>query len=330
MLFIAAIASAPGRAHTAPEPAPQPAQPQASRGNPDASERLITPPRGHELVWSQEFDTPGPPDPAIWSPEIGFSRNQELQWYQPDNASIADGVLVIEARRERVKNPQHDPGSKQWKSAREFAEYTSCSLTTRGKHQWLYGVFEMRARIDTRPGLWPAWWTLGDQRPWPGCGEIDIMEYYEGVVLANACWKKGKDRWSQHWDATRTALDVLEASDDDHADSGPWSSRFHIWRMEWTHDRIDLFVDGRLLNSVDLSRTFNPDGSNPFREPHHMLVNLAIGGNNGGDPTPTEFPARYEIDYIRVFQPIAQPNAHRDAHPATDAAGVQSTHTNND
>lgn len=252
-------------------------------------------PDGYALVWAQDFDTPGDPDPAVWNYETGFSRNKELQWYQRDNARVENGMLVIEGRRERVENPGFEAGSTDWRTRRRHAEYTAASLTTKGTHEWLYGVFEMRARIDTRPGLWPAWWTLGAARPWPGCGEIDIMEYYRGILLANTCWKKPGGRWSQHWDSTKTPLADLGGES--------WSDAFHVWRMDWTRDRIDLYCDGRLLNSIDVTATTNPDGSNPFREPHYMLVNLAIGGTQGGSPADTEFPARYEIDYIRVYQP---------------------------
>ncbi len=261
-------------------------------------------PPGYRLVWAEEFERDGAPDPETWGFEEGFSRNEELQWYQADNAVVRDGLLVIEARRERVVNPNHEPGSRNWKTRRPHAEYTSSSLRTRGKREWLYGVFEMRARIDTRPGLWPAWWTLGSARPWPGSGEIDIMEYYDGVLLANACWQAEGGRWAQHWDATRTPLAEL----DEAGDAEAWSAEFHVWRMEWTEDEIRLFVDDRLLNTIDVQRTVNPDGSNPFREPHYMLVNLAVGGSQGGDPSGTEFPARYEIDYIRVYQSILEEN----------------------
>jgi beta-glucanase (GH16 family) len=286
------------------DPSPQPDDRVVEVGFEPASARTPIPaggddaPVGHRLVWAREFDADGLPDPADWNFERGFSRNEELQWYQPDNAWIEDGHLVIEARRERVPNPNHEPGSKNWRTARSHAGYTSSSLTTRGKHEWLYGVFEMRARIDTRPGMWPAWWTLGSARPWPGCGEIDIMEFYRGLLLANACWKRAGGRWAQHWDSTRTSIADLHPE----GDADAWSDEFHVWRMEWSEDRIDLFVDGRLLNSVDVTKTVNPDGSNPFREPHHMLVNVAVGGTQGGDPSATEFPGRYEIDYLRVYQ----------------------------
>ncbi len=248
-----------------------------------------------ETVWSQEFDEPGRPDEAVWGCEFGFVRNREAQWYQPDNARIENGCLVIEARRERVRNPRHAADSKDWRRERAFANYTSASLTTRGKHAWLYGRFEMRARIDTRTGLWPAWWTLGSGKPgrrWPACGEIDIMEYYDGVLLAGACWAKNSGE--QNWDAVRKPLPDLGGDE--------WSSGFHVWRMDWNEDSIMLYVDGHLLNTIAITQTLNPDGSNPFREPHYMIVNLAVGGTRAGDPSTTEFPARYEIDYIRVYQ----------------------------
>jgi beta-glucanase (GH16 family) len=253
---------------------------------------------GYELVWAEEFDEPGRPNPDNWGYEHGFSRNREAQWYQPQNAEVRDGLLVIEARRERVANTDFDPDATDWRRAREYAEYTSASLRTKDQHAWTYGRFEMRGRIDIREGLWPAWWTVGFARPWPGGGEIDMMEYYDGVVLANACWKSPGGRWDAEWDAVRTPVAELAG------DMTPeqWADEFHVWRMDWTEDRIELFLDGRLLNTIDLSETVNPDGSNPFDEPHYMIVNLAIGGQHGGDPDRTEFPARFEVDFIRVYQ----------------------------
>ncbi len=266
-----------------------------------ANERTTEPDRSadaYQLVWAEEFDSPGRPSDDNWSYENGFTRNREAQWYQPDNAFVQDGVLVIEARRERRRNPDFDASSSDWRASREFADYTSASLTTKGKHEWTFGRFEMRGRIDIRQGLWPAWWTVGYARPWPGGGEIDMMEYYAGDILANACWKAEGGRWEQHWDTSKTPVAELAG------DSTPeqWASEFHVWRMDWTENRIDLYIDDRLLNSIDLSETFNPDGSNPFHEPHYMIVNLALGGTNGGDPSMTEFPARFEVDYIRTYQ----------------------------
>jgi beta-glucanase (GH16 family) len=247
------------------------------------------------LVWSDEFNDDGPPDEKNWTFERGFVRNEELQWYQPENAVCKDGMLVIEARRERVKNPNYRTDSRNWKQRREHAEYTSACLKTSRLHEWKYGRFEMRGRIDTRDGLWPAFWTLGSARGWPGCGEIDIMEYFRGNLLANACWSAGRG-FRPVWDDVRKPI----------GDFGDpkWSSKFHVWRMDWDEDSIELYVDDQLLNTVDVTKSINNDAArtNPLREPHYILLNLAVGGTNGGDPSKTELPARFEIDYVRVSQ----------------------------
>jgi beta-glucanase (GH16 family) len=247
-----------------------------------------------ELVWSDEFEVDGRPDPANWDYEHGFVRNEELQWYTPANASCDGRLLVIEGRRERVENPRYRPDGRDWRRNRQFAEYTSASATTRGKHEWLYGRFVMRGRIDTRAGLWPAFWTLGSARGWPGCGEIDIMEYYRGTLLANVAWlgPHGQPAWD---DFKRP---IGEFPDPD------WPKKFHVWRMDWDRDFIRLYVDDELLNEVPLDTTVNNDSqrTNPLREPHYIILNLAIGGTQGADPAATEFPAKFEIDYVRVYQ----------------------------
>jgi beta-glucanase (GH16 family) len=250
---------------------------------------------GYTLVWSDEFNRDGRPDPGNWTYERGFVRNRELQWYRPENAVVSRGLLVIEGRRERVPNPAYAPGSPESTLNRASAEYTSSSLTTQGLHSWRYGRFEMRARIDTRPGLWPAFWTLGVDGTWPHGGEIDIMEYYRGILLANVAWG-GARRWEAVWADSRKPIASFE-------DAG-WASRFHLWRMDWDERAIALSVDGQLLNEVELTRTVNQDGTgvNPFHRPQYILVNLAIGGTQGGDPSKTEFPARLEVDYVRVYQ----------------------------
>ncbi|MEX2317960.1 MAG: glycoside hydrolase family 16 protein [Pirellulales bacterium] len=251
--------------------------------------------RNYQLAWSEDFNADGPPNPQNWSFERGFVRNEELQFYRPENARCEGGLLVIEARRERVENPRYEEGSRNWQRSRQFAEYTSACLVTRRLHEWLYGRFEMRARIDTRPGLWPAWWTLGSARGWPGGGEIDIMEYYQGDLLANVAWL-GSRRGRSQWDAFKKPLREFGDAE--------WANKFHVWRMDWDRDSIELYVDAFLLNETSLEETVNGDreGANPFREPHSMLLNLAIGGTRGGDPSQTEFPARLEVDYVRVYQ----------------------------
>ncbi len=249
----------------------------------------------YTLVWADEFNMDGVPDTSKWSYEKGFVRNNELQWYQRDNAICENGILVIEARRENKPNPLYEEGSADWKKSRKNILYTSSSLNTRKKFSWQYGRFEMRGRIDISKGMWPAWWTLGDTKRWPANGEIDIMEYYRGSLLANiACLNS--NGYSAKWYGKKYPTDSLGGA--------AWASKFHVWRMDWTESEISLFVDDQLLNRVDVDSLFNRDGSgfNPFRQPHYMLLNLAMGGMNGGNPSQTTFPNRFEIDYVRVYQ----------------------------
>jgi beta-glucanase (GH16 family) len=249
---------------------------------------------GYRLVWADEFDKDGMPDTTVWRFENGFVRNQEFQWYQQENTHCTNGWLVIEGRRETKPNPNYIAGSNDWKKNRPNIEYTASSINTRGKKSWTYGRFIMRGKIDISNGLWPAWWTLGVAGRWPANGEIDIMEYYRNKVLANiACI--GAENKAQWYSKTRPA---------DSLGGTAWSSQFHIWRMDWDSTAIALYMDDLLMNKVELSKLLNKDGSgiNPFMQPHYMLLNLAIGGQNGGDPANTAFPNKFEIDYVRVYQ----------------------------
>ncbi len=253
--------------------------------------------KGMKLVWNDEFNKGSKPDTFVWRYERGFVRNQELQWYQEDNATVANGVLLIEARREKVKNPNYVEGSNRWNQNREYAEYTSSSIQTRGKKSWLYGTFLIRARIDTAMGSWPAIWTLGTSGGWPAGGEIDIMEFYrrkaEPIILANvACL--GEQRRTK-WHTEIRPLTDFTSTDPD------WVKKFHIWKMEWDSVTIKLYLDDLLINTTALTETINPDGKNPFYYPQYLLLNLAIGAA-GGDPSQTPFPITYEVDYVRVYQ----------------------------
>lgn len=234
------------------------------------------------------------PDSSKWTYEKGFVRNNEAQWYQPENAVCKKGYLIIEAKRESKPNPNYVEGSADWRKNRSQINYTSSCLLTRGLQSWQFGRFEMKARIDISKGMWPAWWTLGINGRWPANGEIDIMEYYSGKLLANiACIGPNK---KAEWFSKVKHTDLIGGKE--------WASKFHVWRMDWADDRIALFVDDQLLNSVNMDSLVNKDGTgiNPFKQPHYMLLNLAIGGDNGGDPAETEFPKRFEIDYVRVYQ----------------------------
>ncbi|MDB4884355.1 MAG: beta-glucanase [Gemmatimonadetes bacterium] len=276
----------------------------------------------YQLAFADEFDGDGPLDPAHWSFETGFVRNQELQWYQPENAVRMHGVLLIEGRREHKPNPRYvapsaanasapaAPNRRGWAN-REFIEYTSASANTRGKHAWLYGRFEMRARIDVRRGSWPAFWTLGARGPWPANGEIDIMEFYDDTLLFNVAWGGAN---GATWNSVKRERSTMPAG---------WENEFHVWRMDWDARSIKLYLDDVLMNAQDLAATMNAPRAaaqggnaalkNPFHGPAYLLVNQALGGQHGGDPATTALPIRYEIDYVRVYQTPSQMEATRRA-----------------
>ncbi len=251
------------------------------------------------LVFNEEFNVNEKPDSLTWNYEYGFVRNEEYQWYKEENAYIKDGYLIIEGRKENVRNPMFNKESNYWKKNREFASYTSASINTRGKKEFLYGRFEIRAKIDTSMGLWPAIWTLGVNRNWPNNGEIDIMESYPingtHYILANVLSVDG-EKSHQKWNSAKFPVNYFLTKDKN------WCSKFHVWRMDWDENSIKLFLDDELLNETLLSTTIAPDGFQPFSQPHYILLNLAIGGKNGGNPSNTKFPTQYIIDYVRVFQ----------------------------
>lgn len=256
------------------------------------------------LVWSDEFTRDGRPDSTVWNYEHGFVRNHEAQWYQAGNAFQQDGLLVIEARREDLPNPTYRPGSRNWGRQRERIGYTSACLTTQGKRDFLYGRLEVSARIPTAGGAWPAIWTLGSGMEWPSCGEIDLMEYYRigdmPHILANVAW--GDDR-PHHavWNSQRIPFTHFTGRDPQ------WAQHFHVWRMDWDETAIRLYLDDELLNEVPLSTTVNGSighHTNPFTRPQYILLNLALGGDNGGTIDDSAFPMRYEIDYVRIYERV--------------------------
>jgi len=261
-----------------------------------------TEPKEWQLAWSEEFENDGRPDSTIWNYEYGFVRNHEAQWYQPENAFQQNGMLVIEARHEQKLNPTYRENGRYWGQQRPTIDYTSACLTTRGKYEFLYGRLEVCARIPTAGGAWPAIWTLGKGMEWPSCGEIDVMEYYRinGIphILANVAW--GNDnRYQAVWDSKRIPFTHFSKQDSD------WAQHFHVWRMDWDETAIKLYLDDELLNEVPLSKTVNGkigNNTNPFTRPQYILLNLALGGDNGGKIDDSAFPMRYEIDYVRVYR----------------------------
>lgn len=263
---------------------------------------------GYRLVFHDEFDGEGTPNPDYWTFDNSH-RNHEAQLYTDRNAWQSGGNLVIEARKEDVT----DANGKTW-------HYTSSCVVGRGKtggshvSAWRFGRFEVRAKIPAHLGCWPAIWLLGaESGEWPCNGEIDVMEYYpnhqtgEEQILANAAWGTQR-RWTARWNSKTKRLAELEKA------NPRWRDEFHVWRMDWDESHILLYVDGELLNSIDLDETVNPradfwpyDGSNPFRDHHmYLLLNLALGGDNGGSLENTPFPCRYLVDYVRVYQKVAK------------------------
>jgi beta-glucanase (GH16 family) len=257
-----------------------------------------------ELVWSDEFDTPGLPDPTKWDYEEGFIRNRELQYYtrsRKENARVQDGMMVIESRKEKFENPRFNSSLKNrdWRMTRKHADYTSASLITKGKASWQYGRFEVRAKLPTGRGTWPAIWTLGssfDGVNWPECGEIDIMEnvgFDPDVIHANV----HTPRYNHVLNTHKGSKIIVPKPFED----------FHVYAMEWHRDRLDFFVDDRKYF------TFQKESDDrdrwPFDEPQYLLMNLAIGGDWGGQKGIDEsiFPQRLIVDYVRVYRDRMQP-----------------------
>ncbi len=256
--------------------------------------RLFAPP-----TWSDEFDDSGPPNPSFWTFEQGFVRNEELQWYQSSNAWQENGNLVIEARREQVPNPNYNPASSDWRENRQYADYTSASIKSNGKYSFQYGRMQVRAKIPCFPGSWPAIWTLGDNGEWPSNGECDVMEYYQmDSILAN-CARGTTTRWTAAWDSVKKPVSNFTPANPN------WRNEYHVWTMQWDQDNVRLYVDNYLMNTVPQSWLINPVTTwgplEPFKQPHHILLNLAIGAA-GGDPGGTTFPLRYLVDYVRVWE----------------------------
>ena len=170
-----------------------------------------------KLVWSDEFDTPGLPDPAKWGNEVGFIRNHELQYYtsrRMENSVVNDGRLLIIGRKESFQT----------------ANYTSASLTTDGKHSWTFGRIDARIKLPEGQGIWPAFWMLGQnisQVGWPKCGEIDIMEHInnEEILHGTLHWHNEKHVSS----GGTTACDV---------------TKYHNYTVEWDKESIKWLLDG--------------------------------------------------------------------------------------
>jgi len=235
------------------------------------------------LVWSDEFDQPGLPNPDLWSYDIGGEGwgNNELQYYTEDrleNARVENGVLVIEARKENFKRGN---------------DYTSARLVSKNKGDWLYGRFDIRAKLPSGRGTWPAIWMLPtdwEYGAWPSSGEIDIMEHIGSDM--NVVHSTIHTQRFNHKRGTQIG-NTIELKNVD--------SEFHTYVTEWRPDRIDSYVDGKLYYTV----TNNKEGPDawPFDKRFHLIMNIAVGGNWGGSKgvDTSIWPQRLEVEFVRVY-----------------------------
>jgi beta-glucanase (GH16 family) len=235
-----------------------------------------------ELVWEDNFDVAGLPDKKIWSYEEGYIRNNEAQYYtkeRPENARVENGNLVIEARMDN------------WNGHK----ITAASINTYGKKSMLYGRIEVKAKLPTGVGTWPAIWMLGDVfkkgTGWPACGEIDIMEnvgYEPDVIHANIHTKA-----YNHVKGTNKGNKITIEK--------PYES-FNVYAVEWFEDHMDFYLNDKLYFSFKNEGTGNDVW--PFDKPHYLLINFAVGGAWGGQKGVDEtiFPQKYYIDYVKVYK----------------------------
>ncbi|MBN1820480.1 MAG: glycoside hydrolase family 16 protein [Prolixibacteraceae bacterium] len=235
-----------------------------------------------ELVWEDNFDTDGLPNEAIWGYEEGYIRNNEAQFYtkeRSENARVENGNLIIEARKDNW-------GGK---------EITSASLNTYGKKHMTYGKIEVRAKLPTGKGTWPAIWMLGTSiqngTGWPDCGEIDIME--------NVGFDPDKIHGNIH---TKSYNHVLGTNKGNTVTVEKPYEDFHVYAIEWFPTRIDFFIDGDKYFSFGNENTGKATW--PFDDPQYLIINLAIGGSWGGQQGIDEniFPQKYYIDYVKVYK----------------------------
>ena len=242
------------------------------------------------LVWSDEFDYMGLPDSSRWSYDVGGHGwgNGEEQFYtreRTQNARVKDGVLTIEARREY----------------KEGRPYTSARLVTKGKGDWTYGRFEVRARLPSGRGTWPAIWMLAShntygQNYWPDNGEIDIMEhvgYDPDVVHATIHTLAFNHTMGTQRGAQLRVPKSREA--------------FHTYRVEWTPEEIRGYVDTTHYYTFKNQRLSNKQANFrqwPFDRPFHLILNLAVGGMWGGAQGIDHaiWPQKMEVDYVRVYK----------------------------
>ncbi len=253
-----------------------------------ASAARAAEPVGWRLIWADEFAQPNNDRPAStnWVLETGSEGwgNNELQTYtdRPENVRIENGMLVIEARKEKFKTARDKKSSK----------YTSGRLKTFGKQSWKYGRMEARMKLPRGQGIWPAFWMLSDNVEkvgWPDCGEIDIME------------NVGKEPTTLHGTIHGPGYSGLDGIGGKTNVAWPFADEFHTFAIEWSANRIDWLLDDKVYFTATPDKL--PAGKTwVFDQPYFIILNLAVGGDWPGKPDDTtKFPQKMEIDYVRVY-----------------------------
>ncbi|HHX12610.1 MAG TPA: glycoside hydrolase family 16 protein [Clostridiales bacterium] len=239
----------------------------------------------YDLVWSDEFDYEGLPDDSKWNYDVGGHGwgNNELQYYtKEENAIVKDGKLIIEARKED----------------KEGKEYTSARLISKDKGDWLYGKFEISAKLPSGLGTWPAIWMLPTDwvyGGWPASGEIDIMEhvgYNQNTIHAST----HSEAYYHSIGTQKTATKYVDGVSDD----------FHVYAVEWLPDKVHGYIDGELYFTFDPQQNKSTTTYKewPFDQRFHLLINIAVGGNWGAAQgfDDSIYPVQMEVDYVRVYQ----------------------------
>ncbi|WP_460674681.1 glycoside hydrolase family 16 protein [Larkinella ripae] len=234
----------------------------------------------YKLVWSEEFNYTGLPDSTRWTYETGKRRNSEAQYYRAKrlvNSRVENGNLIITALNDSLpSNP-----------------ISSASIITKGKTDFLYGRVEVRAKMPTGKGTWPAIWMKGineDTVGWPTCGEIDIMEWL-GLAPQFVFGSLHKP------DAAGQDAPLLSIS----PATADLSDAFHVYALEWDETEIRMYLDDfnyAIYKASDMAAV----GWAPFTKPHYLLLNLAMGGSSGGTIDSSKFPFIFTIDYVRYYK----------------------------
>ena len=246
---------------------------------------IIPIPEGYsKLVFNEEFNTDGLPDPEKWSYEVGYIRGGEMQYYteaREENCIIKDGCLNITARNDN------------YEAAGETHEVTSASIHTRYKHYWTYCRVDVRAKLPACLGSWPAIWMMPNDDVygyWPNSGEIDIMEHV------------GFNPDRVHF--TAHCLEQTGANNKYYRNIylPTCYKQFHVYSLIWTKDKLSWLVDDKVKFTV--KRTATTWRGWPYNRAFYLILNLAFGGSWGGQQGVdlTQLPITYLVDYVRVYQ----------------------------